>query len=787
MRASRLGSRLLAVGCAVALLGAGLVLGATPALAARGPVGAPSSSPLVTPSDAAVQPLLGAESQADLSVLLQSGSRTAPGVTAAPSLDPSNAAEAASSTSGGAYTALLPTRLLDTRAGDQPLGPGDSRSQTVTGGSVPAPATAVTLNVTATDTTASSYLTVYPAGGTQPLVSNLNWAQGETVSNLVIVPVGAAGQVMFYNDLGQTDLAVDLEGYFAPEPSGTTAGSYVPLTPARITDTRVGSGEPYADGALTPGSTLNIQVTGGGGVPASGVAAALLNVTVTDTSASSYLTVYPEGEAQPLASNLNWTAGETVANRVLVPVGPTGQVTVYNQLGSTDVVVDVDGYFTDGSPPPGDASLFVPVSPVRLLDTRQTGQTLEPGGTLPTAMTGLDGIASNAIAVVSNVTATDTTSPSYFTVYPGGVQPLASDLNWGPGQTVPNLTVASVGGAGGTSFFNAAGTADLVIDVFGYFVPALTTPVMVTTTSLPMAWAGTAYQTTLQAYAGTPPYSWRVSSGSLPSGLSVSTSGVLSGTAAVASTSSFVVTVTDSATPTAQTATAPLSLDVCPASPVGLILRAPTVSYALNWSGYVATGGPFTYVTGTFNVPSLLATPTETLAAIWDGIDGFGNLSLIQAGTNETYVPSNNTVYTDAWWTLSTLGYYEQPIAMTVVPGDRMTVTIYQTAASNWIITILNDTTGATFTTDQTYSAPQVTAEWVVEAPGLGGTTSSLGDYSPDVTFAGLSAAGPQRTLSVVRMLQPGKTGKLVQMSSPSALTEAGFAVAYGSATPPPP
>jgi hypothetical protein len=124
---------------------------------------------------------------------------------------------------------------------------------------------------------------------------------------------------------------------------------------------------------------------------------------------------------------------------------------------------------------------------------------------------------------------------------------------------------------------------------------------------------------------------------------------------------------------------------------------------------------------------------------------------------------------------------------MTVVPGDRMTVTIYQTAASNWIITILNDTTGATFTTDQTYSAPQVTAEWVVEAPGLGGTTSSLGDYSPDVTFAGLSAAGPQRTLSVVRMLQPGKTGKLVQMSSPSALTEAGFAVAYGSATPPPP
>lgn len=373
-------------------------------------------------------------------------------------------------TTGNAYTPLAPTRLLDTRTNGGTLGPNGSLNLTVTGGSVPSDATAVALNVTVTNTTAASYLSVYPTGGAQPHVSNLNWTMGETVPNSVIVPVGTGGSVTFYNYTGNTDVVVDLEGYFASEPSGTTAGSYVPLTPSRITDTRAGSGEPNAGQTLGPGSTLNVQVTGAGGVPASGVTAALLNVTVTDTTSASYLTVYPQGETQPLASNLNWGAGETVANRVVVPVSSTGMITLYNYTGRTDVVVDVSGYLTNGSSTPTNASLYYPITPVRVLDTRQTGATLSGGAALAVPMAGVDGIASDATSVVTNITATDTTAASFFTGYPGGTsRPTVSDVNWMTGQTVPNLTVATPSSTGSISIYDQAGSADVIVDAFGYF------------------------------------------------------------------------------------------------------------------------------------------------------------------------------------------------------------------------------------------------------------------------------------------------------------------------------
>jgi serine protease len=234
------------------------------------------------------------------------------------------------------------------------------------------------------------------------------------------------------------------------------------------------------------------------------VAAALLNVTATDTTSPSYLTVYPQGTAYPGSSNLNWVAGETVANRVVVPVGTSGEIAVFNNAGSTDVVVDVDGYFTDGSSTPAAASLFSAITPVRVLDTRDTCQTLGPDVSLTQAMAGVGGIASNASAVVTNVTATDTTNPSFFTVYPGGTLPLASDVNWGPGQIVPNLTVAILSNTGAIDVYNRNGSADLVIDAFGYFVPESPAPLVVTTTSLPGATTGVAYSTTLSAYGGTP-------------------------------------------------------------------------------------------------------------------------------------------------------------------------------------------------------------------------------------------------------------------------------------------
>jgi len=270
----------------IGLLGAGLLcLLAVPASTAHSADTASSTARGVTStvlSSGTAHPVLGEVSKVDLSASEMTKLHLWP--------DASRARAASlprSSTStqdgGGAYTALAPSRLLDTRVTGDDLGRGASLNLTVTGGSVPTTATAVALNVTVTDTTASSYLSVYPSGATRPVVSSLNWTRGRTVANLVIVPVGADGQVTFFNDLGSTAVIADLEGYFSPS-TGTTAGSYVALTPERIVDTRTGSGLRDAGAELGPHEYLQVPIDGNTELPSSGVEAVLCNITAVDTT-----------------------------------------------------------------------------------------------------------------------------------------------------------------------------------------------------------------------------------------------------------------------------------------------------------------------------------------------------------------------------------------------------------------------------------------------------------------------------------------------------------------------
>src|SRR5207248_4948474 len=122
----------------------------------------------------------------------------------------------------------------------------------------------------------------------------------------------------------------------------------------------------YARVPLRANSSKAIQISGRGGVPASDVSAVVLNVTVTNTSAPSYLTLYPAGLDRPTASNLNWTAGKTVPNLVEVAVGLDGQVIAYNFQGSTDLVIDVEGWVGIESNSRGRDGLFNPLNPSRL-------------------------------------------------------------------------------------------------------------------------------------------------------------------------------------------------------------------------------------------------------------------------------------------------------------------------------------------------------------------------------------------------------------------------------------
>jgi hypothetical protein len=253
-----------------------------------------------------------------------------------------------------------------------------------------------------------------------------------------------------------------------------SASVYHPLVPARILDTRTGVGG--IAGALGPGATVRLQVTGQGGVPATGVTAVAMNVAVTQPTGAGFLTLYPAGTPRPLAANLNFTPGKTVPNLVVVKLGTGGGVDVFNSAGSTHVVADVAGWFSDGVTESD--GRFQPLSPARILDTRTgTGSPavrLGPGGSLELQVAGQGGVpVTGAAAVVMNVAATNTTAQSFLTVHPvGEPQPLASNLNWAPGETVSNRVIAKLGSGGRVRIYNNAGETDLVVDVNGWFTDA---------------------------------------------------------------------------------------------------------------------------------------------------------------------------------------------------------------------------------------------------------------------------------------------------------------------------
>jgi hypothetical protein len=261
-----------------------------------------------------------------------------------------------------------------------------------------------------------------------------------------------------------------VQAFGNPTATVTNGASYKPLTPARILDTRTGS-------PIGSGQSIDVQVTGQGGVPTTGVAAAILNVTVTQPTASGYLTVYPTGGGRPLASSLNFVAGQTVPNLVEVALGTGGKVSAFNFSGSTHVVMDVAGWVA--TPPPTADGFFNSLAAARILDTRSSvgGVTIGPNTSIDVQVTGQGLVpAAGVAAVVLNVTATNATASGYLTVFPtGAARPTASNLNFLAGQTVPNRVVVKLGTLGKVTIYNLMGNTDAVADVGGWFTDATST------------------------------------------------------------------------------------------------------------------------------------------------------------------------------------------------------------------------------------------------------------------------------------------------------------------------
>ncbi|MGV8848851.1 MAG: hypothetical protein ACOH16_04810 [Propionibacteriaceae bacterium] len=420
----------------------------------------------------------------DAGVLLKSGTFTAElAVTGADGSGPVKAIDGASAPSfqlsratPGSFTALSPSRLLDTRdgtgmgvAGAVAAG-GVVDLQVTDRGGVPATGVgAVVLNVTVVTPVVAGYVTVYPSGTPAPLASNLNFTPGQVVPNLVVAKVGAGGKVSIKNgSAGFTHLVADVAGYFVGGPV-TDPGGVTAVDPYRLLDSRVSGGALPALGSRT------VQTSGLGNVPA-GVSAVVVNVTAVTPQTAGYLSVYPSDGAVPTSSNVNFVAGQVVPNLAFVKVAADGSFVVRNgSAGAMHVVVDVAGYVLGGSV--AGSGMFVPVNPTRALDTRPayggSGPVAAYGvKTLPLAGTPGLPAASGLSGVVVNVTVVSGASPGYLTVYPADATqvPLASNLNFRVADAVPNLVAAKTSASGAIAIYNgSASPVHVIVDIAGYF------------------------------------------------------------------------------------------------------------------------------------------------------------------------------------------------------------------------------------------------------------------------------------------------------------------------------
>jgi len=202
-----------------------------------------------------------------------------------------------------------------------------------------------------------------------------------------------------------------------------------------------------------------------------------------------------------------------------------------------------------------------------------------------------------------------------------------------------------------------------------------------------------------------------------------------------------------------------------------------------NWSGYALTGSGYSSVTAHWVVQAVSRSHKATYSSEWVGIDGFSNSSLIQTGTESDYY--NGAAHYDAWWEILPAAETVIP-SIVVSPGDQMSATITKGSGSSWTITISDMSRNETFSTVQTYTGPQTSAEWIEEAPSVGGRIAPLANYGQTTFDPG-----------TVNGINPGLTasdgGVMIQKgiqvstdSNPDSDTD-GFNMAYGATAPSPP
>ena len=366
------------------------------------------------------------------------------------------------------FVVVQPSRLVDTRD----LGPQVSRGsiyrvQVAGRFGVGSTATAAVINLTATEALGAGFLTAWSGDVVRPLASNIGIElAGQTVSNLVTVPLGHDGTFAIYASVG-THLVVDVFGGYEPVPE-SASGRLSTVSPTRVFDSRESTGR------RTTGSTTRVSLSRA--VPPT-ASAVVLNLTIDDATGPGFWTVTPAGATRSSTSNLNvGVAHQTLANQVIVPVTDSA-IDVFSQSGG-HMIVDVVGWFTGHDDPVSTDGLFVAVNPARVLDTREVGMLnptedqVKPRAGWTTEVLGelRRVVPATASAVALNMTAAHAEEPGFVTAWGAGTpRPLASNLNaFRRGQVVANHVITPLG-TRGIAFFTQQQT-HLIADVAGYFL-----------------------------------------------------------------------------------------------------------------------------------------------------------------------------------------------------------------------------------------------------------------------------------------------------------------------------
>ena len=382
------------------------------------------------------------------------------------------------------FTAVTPCRLVDTRTGNGGGGPiTGGTSQTFNlpqlsqskGCADLSSAASYSLNVTLVpqDHHPVSYLTIWPAGLAQPLISTMNSLDGRVKANAAIVPGGVDAGVSVYVT-NTTDVVIDIDGFFAPAAQSTLL--FHPLTPCRVADTRKdnfpqGLGTPH----LSAGQARDFPVLNAAScnIPASAAAYSLNFTAIPYPSLGhqlGYLEVWPKDQqpAHPV-STLNNPTGTFVANAAIVPAGTDGTITAFAS-SDTDLAIDINGYFAASGQ--GGMALY-PTAPCRVFDSRTVGSGQPFSGTLTPPVNVAGSVCAppgTSQAYVFNATVVPSPTLSYLTLWPDSQnQPVVSTLNAADGWITSNMAI--VPNVNGKIDAYAAGLTQLILDISSYFAP----------------------------------------------------------------------------------------------------------------------------------------------------------------------------------------------------------------------------------------------------------------------------------------------------------------------------